>query len=109
MAGEGFLGRECPWEPRGRVRATLEMLKTRVRGEEEVQICSNGRTEELCEAVIEAWEKVAPLEARIATLEAALESIANHPSGWPPPEEENSSMRGIAAAALAAQKEEEKP
>ncbi|HXU04974.1 MAG TPA: hypothetical protein VN903_28635 [Polyangia bacterium] len=30
----------------------------------------------------------------------ALDSIANHPTGWPPPEEENASMRGIAAAAI---------
>ena len=68
MAGEGFLGRECPWEPRGRVRATLKLLQDRERGEGEIQICSNGRTEELCEAVIEAWEKVAPLERLIREL-----------------------------------------
>lgn len=41
------------------------------------------------------------MTAERAALRAALESIANHPTGWPPPEEENASMRGIASAALA--------
>jgi hypothetical protein len=61
MSGEGFLGKECPWEPRGRVRETLKLLEDRERGEGAPQVCSNGRTEELCLAVIEAWDRIEEL------------------------------------------------
>jgi hypothetical protein len=65
VSGEGLLGKECPWEPRGRVRATLKLLEDRERGEGETQVCSNGRAEELCRAVIEAWEHIEKLTAEL--------------------------------------------
>jgi hypothetical protein len=48
------------------------MLEDRERGEDEVQICSNGRTEELCNAVIEAWERIATLETALRLADDAF-------------------------------------
>jgi hypothetical protein len=62
---------EDPYHPRGRVRATLQLLQERERGEREEQVCSNERCEELCYAVIEATYIIAQLQQRIATLEDA--------------------------------------
>jgi len=55
--------------PRGRVRSTLKILEDRERGENEVQMCSNGRMEEMCYAVIEASDLLDAARASLAAAE----------------------------------------
>ena len=81
--------------PRGRVRSTLKILEDRERGENEVQMCSNGRMEEMCYAVIEASDLLDAARAslaaaereRVAQLEAALRECIEYCEGiqTPPP------------------------
>jgi hypothetical protein len=61
---------------RGRVHATLKMLQDRERGENEPQVCSNSRCEELCHAVIEA--SVLLDSTKEALREAIADARARH-------------------------------
>ena len=55
--------------PADRVRSTLKILEDRERGENEVQMCSNGRMEEMCYAVIEASDLLDAARASLAAAE----------------------------------------
>lgn len=77
---------EEPEHPRGRVHATLEMLRTRQRGEGSTPVCSDDRVEELCQAVIEAGALIARRDQCIRELTQVPPDGAN----MAPPDGESS-------------------
>jgi hypothetical protein len=76
-----YFHNEEPQHPRGRVHGTLQLLQNRGSGEDEVQVCSNSRCEELCRAVIEGSDLLDASHARVAVLEAALRDVVEECTG----------------------------